>query len=142
MEHPTTRRQLSDNFDLIDGAVEEFLRFESPVQLGNRITTKAVEFDSVMVPADTTLTLCIGAANRDPEVFRDPDRLDIARSPNPHLAFAGGIHACAGMAVARLEARIAIPKLLQRFPGLKLAGKPVRAQRARFRGFTRLPMSV
>ncbi len=142
LEHPTTRRQLSDNFDLIDGAVEEFLRFESPVQLGNRITTKAVEFDSVMVPAGTTLTLCIGAANRDPEVFRDPDRLDIARSPNPHLAFAGGIHTCAGMAVARLEARIAIAKLLQRYPGLKLAGKPVRAQRARFRGFTRLPMSV
>ena len=136
------RRQLRDNFDLIDVAVEEFLRFESPVQLGNRITTKAVEFETAMVPAGTTLTLCIGAANRDPKVFKNPDRLDIARFPNPHLAFAGGIHGCAGMAVARLEARVAIPKLLQRYPGLKLAGKPVRAQRARFRRFTRLPMSV
>jgi len=142
MSNPAARRQLIENFELIDGAVEEFLRFEAPVQLGNRITTKAVEFDDISIPAGTTLTLCIGAANRDPAVFADPDKFDITRSPNPHLAFAGGIHACAGMAVARMEARIAIARLLRRFPELRLDGDPVRAQRARFRGFNQLPMRI
>jgi cytochrome P450 len=73
-------------------------------------------------------------------VFADPDTLDIRRSPNPHLAFAGGIHACAGMAVARLEAKIAIGRLLQRYPQLRLDGTPKRIERARFRGFSSMPM--
>jgi cytochrome P450 len=140
--HPAIHARLAANVDLIDGAVEEFLRFESPVQLGNRITTEAVEFDGLSIPEGTTLTLSIGAANRDPAVFDNPDEFDIERAPNPHLAFAGGIHACAGMAVARLEARIAISRLLQRFPRLQLGGEPERIQRARFRGFVRLPMRV
>ena len=135
-------RQLNENLALIDSAVEEFLRFEAPVQLGNRITIKAVDIDGISIPGGTTLTLSIGGANRDPTVFSNPDQLDITRSPNPHLAFGGGIHACAGMAVARLEARTAIGRFLQRFPKLQLDGEPERAQRARFRGFTRLPVRV
>ena len=133
-------RQLRADVTLIKPAVEEFLRFEAPVQLGNRVTTRAVSFDDIHIPTGTTLTLGIGAANRDPEVFQSPEDLDIARKDNPHLAFAGGIHTCAGMAVARLEAQIAIKLLLQRFPGLDFDGEPVRAQRARFRGFTNLPL--
>lgn len=140
--NPVARRQLCSSGDLIDSAVEEFLRFEAPVQIGNRVNTKVVEFDDISIAEGTTLTLCIGAANRDPAVFADPDKLDITRSPNPHLAFAVGIHACAGMAVARLEARVAIARLLRRFPELQLDGEPVRAQRARFRGFSRLPMRL
>lgn len=140
LTHPNTLRELRGDEGLIESAVEEFLRFESPVQLGNRLTTKDVEFDGARIPKGTTLTLCIGAANRDPEVFADPDTLDLRRSPNAHLAFGGGIHACAGMAVARLEARIAIERLLRRFPGLQLDGEPQRAQRARFRGFESLPV--
>lgn len=142
LTRPATHRRIRGNIDLIDDAVEEFLRFESPVQLGNRITTEDVEFDGIRILRGTTLTLCIGAANRDPAVFTDPDRLEITRSPNPHIAFGGGIHACAGMAIARLEARIAIARLVARFPALSLDGTPARAQRARFRGFLRLPMQV
>jgi len=139
---PAARRDLIADPGLIDSAVEEFLRFEAPVQLGNRTTTKAVTFDDLALPAGTTLTLCIGGANRDPAVFDRPDVLDIRRTPNPHLAFGGGIHACAGMAVARLEAKIAIARLLRRFPDLCFDGTPVRAARARFRGFTQLPMRI
>ena len=85
------------------------------------------------------LTLCIGAANRDPEAFPEADRFDIARSPNPHLAFAAGAHACAGMSVARLEARIALLRTVQRFPALQVTGRRC-AQRARFRGWQTLPI--
>lgn len=139
-QNPRQRALLLANPALIDSAVEEFLRFEAPVQLGNRLTTKAVVFDDVEIPAGVNLTLSIGAANRDPTVFVEPDTLDIRRSPNPHLSFAGGIHACAGMAVARLEAKIAIEALFKTWPDLALDGEPQRAQRARFRGFTALPV--
>jgi cytochrome P450 len=142
LSDPDACTQLRSDFSLIDTAIEEFLRFEAPVQLGNRVTTADVSFDDIHLPAGTTLTLGIGAANRDPDVFTDPDKLDVTREINPHLAFAGGIHTCAGMAVARLEARVAIKLLLQRFPSLRMDGEAIRAQRARFRGFTTLPLRV
>jgi cytochrome P450 len=85
------------------------------------------------------VTLCIGAANRDPAQFPEPDRLDVGRSPNRHVAFGSGIHQCVGMGLARLEGRIAIGRFLARFPRFQLAGAPVRARRARFRGHVRLP---
>src|SRR5256886_2107288 len=91
---------------------------------------------------NTYLTLCIGAANRDPEEFPDPDRFDVARRPNRHLAFAAGAHACAGMGVARLEAQIALLRAVHRLPRLRLAGGATRSKRARFRGFLSLPAEV
>ena len=142
LTHPAEAERLRREPGLIRSAVEEFLRYESPVQLGNRLTTADFEFDGVAVPAGTILTLGIGAANRDPDVYPDPDRLDIGRNPRDHLAFGAGIHTCAGLNVARLEARIAIPAVLQRFPRLRLDGTPVRDRRARFRGFTHLPMAI
>jgi cytochrome P450 len=123
-------------------AVEEFLRFESSVQLGNRITTEDVKVGGVALPPDSRITIGIGAANRDPSQFPDPDRLDIAREPNRHLAFASGIHTCAGINLARMEARVALSQFLARFPDYELAADPVRDSRARFRGFLRLPASV
>jgi len=123
-------------------AVEEFLRFESSNQLGNRITTREVTVGGESLPADTRITLCIGAANRDPAQFPDPDRLDIARDPNRHLAFGSGIHTCAGMNLARLEARVALARFLARFPGYQPSAEPVRGGRARFRGFLHLPARV
>jgi cytochrome P450 len=83
--------------------------------------------------------LCIGAANRDPAQFADPDRLDIARTPNRHLAFASGPHQCVGLALARLEGRVAIARFLARFPAYRLDGRPTRGGRARFRGFLKVP---
>ena len=123
-------------------AVEEFLRFESPVQLGNRITTQDVEVGGVPLPPDSRITICIGAANRDPAQFPDPDRMSIAREPNRHVAFGFGIHTCAGLSLARLEARVAMSRFLTRFPRYALAGEPVRDGRARFRGFRNLPARV
>ena len=95
-----------------------------------------------MLERDTYLTLCIGAANRDGREFPDPERFDIARRPNRHLAFAAGAHACAGMGVARLEAQIALLRTVQRLPRLRLTGSATRARRARFRGFLSLPAEV
>ena len=123
-------------------AVEEFLRFESPVQLGNRITTQDVVVGGIRMPPDTRINIGIGAANRDPAQFPDPDRLDLARQPNRHLAFAFGIHTCAGLNLARLEAQVALSTFLARFPDYELSGEPVRGGRARFRGFLHLPARV
>jgi len=126
----------------VKSAVEEFLRFESSNQLGNRITTEEAVVGGLTLPPHSRITLCIGAANRDPAQFPDPDRLDLAREPNRHVAFAHGIHTCAGMNLARLEARVALSRFLARFPGYALDGEPVRGGRARFRGFLHLPARV
>jgi cytochrome P450 len=127
---------------LMPSAVEELLRFESPLQLNNRLTTAAMHIGGVDVPPGSFLTLCIGAANRDGAEFADPERLDLARKPNRHLAFGHGAHACAGMNVARLEARIAIGRLLARHPRVDLAAPPRRDRRVRFRGFSALPVRL
>ena len=142
LTHPEQLQLLKQRPELIESAVEELLRYEAPVQLGNRRTTANVRFDDIDIPAQTTLTFAIGAANRDPAVYPDPDRLDLTRHPRNHLAFGGGIHTCAGLNVARLEARIALLALFDRFPNLALAGAPVRDKRARFRGLLSLPLSI
>lgn len=138
-EWPDQRERLLAEPALIQKAVEEFLRFESSNQLGNRITTETVDIGGVMLAPHTPVNLCIGAANRDPEQFPDPDRLDIGRSPNRHLAFGSGPHQCIGLALARLEGRTAIASFLARFPHYRLEGTPVRGGRARFRGFLHVP---
>jgi cytochrome P450 len=126
---------------LINPAVEELLRLESPIQINNRLATAAIPLPSgTTLPAGSYINLAIGAANRDPARFDDPERMDIARKPNNHLAFGQGAHACSGMNVARMEARIALLKLFQRFPRLDLAGPPDRDRRLRFRGFRALPV--
>ena len=139
---PDELARLRQEPDLIKSAVEEFLRFESSNQLGNRRLTQDAEVGGVAMEAGTYIHVCIGAANRDPSQFPDPDRLDITRSPNRHLAFGSGIHACAGMSLARMEGQVAIGKLLRRFPNLRPDGAPVRGGRARFRGFLSLPVAL
>ncbi|MGZ5712812.1 MAG: cytochrome P450 [Caldimonas sp.] len=139
-EWPGERARLLAEPALIRSAVEEFLRIESSNQLGNRITTGAAEIGGVALAPRTQVTLCIGAANRDPEAFAEPDRLDIGRHPNRHVAFGSGIHQCVGMGLGRLEGAIAIGRFVSRFPDYALAGAPVRARRARFRGHVRLPV--
>jgi cytochrome P450 len=141
-ENPLAKKRLIDDPTLIKTAVEEFLRFESSNQLGNRITTEAVEVGGIALSAHTPVTLCIGAANRDPRQFENPDTLDIGRTPNRHLAFGSGAHQCAGMALARLEGAIAISKFLARFPDYALTAPPVRGGRVRFRGFLSIPCAV
>jgi cytochrome P450 len=142
LEHPHAAARLRAEPGLIGSAVEEFLRYQSPNQLGNRRVVAEAVIGGVTLPPGTLITLCIGAANRDPAQFPDPDRVDIARSPNRHLAFITGIHACAGMWLARMEGRVAIGRLVARFPNLRLAGAPVRGRRARFRTLVSLPVAV
>jgi hypothetical protein len=142
LEWPEEKERLIADPRLTRSAVEELLRFESSNQLGNRITTRAVTLGGVDMPAGTFITIGIGAANRDPAEFPDPDRLDIAREPNRHLAFGSGAHVCAGLNVARLEGRIAIARFLARFPHYRLAREPVRGGRARFRGFLSIPVVI
>jgi cytochrome P450 len=141
--NPAQKTRLIEHPDLIKTAVEEILRFESSNQLGNRMTTERVELGGgVTLAPCMPVTLCIGAANRDPQQFPDPETLDIGRTPNRHLAFATGAHQCAGMALARLEGAIAISRFLARFPNYRLNDAPVRGGRVRFRGFLSVPCAV
>jgi hypothetical protein len=141
-QHPDQKAALLAQPELIKGAVEEVLRLESSNQLGNRITTQQVSIDGHDIAGHTSITLCIGAANRDPEQFPEPDRMDITRSPNRHLAFGSGIHQCVGMSLARLEGCIAIGRFLERLPRYELSAPPTRGGRARFRGFLKIPCRV
>jgi len=142
LRNPDAKAELTRHPELIDTAIEEFLRMESPNQLGNRRATKDTQLGGIAIPAGGYVHLCIAAANRDGEQFPDAERLDLRRSPNRHLAFGLGIHACAGMSLARMEARIAIGKLLARFQTIERAGNTVRGGRARFRGFLQFPVTV
>jgi cytochrome P450 len=142
IRHPEVMNDLRQHPETIETAVEEFLRMESSNQLGNRRAVKNSTLGGVAVAAGTYVHIGIGAANRDPAQFRDPDRLDIRRQPNRHLAFGTGIHACAGMSLARMEAQVAIGRLLQRFALIEPAGAFTRSGRARFRGFKSYPVRV
>ena len=142
LTHEEQLRKLRAEPTLITTTVEEVLRCESPNQLGNRLVVEPAQIADQLLQPGTYLHLCIGAANRDPDVFPEPDRFEIGRVPNQHLAFAAGSHACAGMSVARLEAQLAIPRIVRRFPRLRVKGEGVRGARARFRGFRSLPLAT
>ena len=142
---PETVARLNAEPDLWPAAVEEILRLESPNQLGNRRAIADFEMDGRHWPAGTLLTLCMGAANRDPLVFDSPDefRLDREGGNNPersHLAFAGGVHVCAGNSIARIEGQIALAGLFKRWPDLTVGDGVRRSPRVRFRGFEALPL--
>ncbi len=141
-DHPEQRQRLLDDPELLNSTVEEVLRFRSPNQFGNRETTYDVELGGFHIPKGTNLHLCIGAANRDPEVFENPAEFDVARSPNRHLAFAGGPHVCVGLTLARMEGRIALGRFLNRFPNFRLEQGRVRGGRIRFRGYSSLPAKL
>ena len=142
ISHRDQLERLAAEPALGNSAVEELLRFESPLQLNNRLTTEPMMIGKTTIPKGTFLTLGVGAANRDPDQFNQPDRLDIGRSPNNHVAFGQGHHACSGMNVARLEGRIAFSALVRRFPSIDLKGNPERDPRIRFRGFRKLPVTL
>jgi cytochrome P450 len=126
---------------LLKGCVEEGLRFESSNQLGNRRLAADLEIGGELLAAGTYLHIGIGAANRDPAQFAEPDRFDIGREPNRHFAFGSGVHMCLGAVLARLEGTIAIGRLTARLRGLRRDGPHERGGRARFRGFSRYPIS-
>jgi cytochrome P450 len=142
IRHPGAQRELRDKPGLIATAVEEFLRMESSNQLGNRRAARDTALGGIEMPKGTYVHIGIGAANRDPSQFADPDRLNLARRPNRHLAFGTGIHACAGLSLARMEGQVAIGRLVARCGTIAPAGAPMRSGRARFRGFLQYPVRL
>jgi cytochrome P450 len=121
-------------------AIEELLRFDSPVQIVSRLVFEDIELGGVPVEAGERIVAYIGAGNRDPERYAEPDRLRLDRTEVAPLSFGGGIHYCLGAPLARLEAQVALPKLIERFPRLALDGPPVRRDSLSIRGFTSVPV--
>ena len=122
--------------------MEELLRYDSPVRLVPRVTIEPVELGAVAIGAGERVVAYLGAGNRDPQRFSDPDRLVLDGSDNAPLSFGGGIHYCLGAPLARLEARIALPTLLPRYPRLALADGAVRRNSLTLKGFLRLPIQT
>ncbi len=143
LDNPDQHRLLRNETGLINTAVEEFLRVQSPLQIGNRLAGEDIELPSGEVLAKGTfIHTSIGGANRDPAVFDDPDRVDITREKNRHIAYITGIHVCLGARLARIEGRLALGRLVQRFPKLAANGEREVLGLARFRGYTRFPVRV
>ena len=142
LEYPDEHQKLLDDPTLINTAVEECLRLESPLQIGNRQAGEDIDLGDYMVKKGTYIHTSIAGANRDPEVFKNPDEFDISRKNNKHIAFITGIHVCLGATLARLEGRIALGKLMKRFPNLCANGNATRLPLARFRGFSSLPVKL
>jgi cytochrome P450 len=140
LNHPDQWRRLQADNGLVNSAIEEMLRFESPLQLNNRRLLDTADIGGNRFPAGSLLTLGVGAANRDPNEFDAPQVFDIARKPNRHLAFGHSEHACAGMNVARLEARIAVGRFVKAFKTIERSAEPIRDLRVRFRGLKTLPV--
>jgi cytochrome P450 len=142
LRHPDQFRRLRDDPALIPTAVEELLRYDSPVQFTTRVLKADLALGGKQLRAGETVLLLLGAANRDPGQFPDPDRLDVGRADNKHLAFGLGSHFCLGAPLARLEGRIVFETLLRRLPGLQLAGPaPVYRQNFNLRGLEALEVA-
>jgi cytochrome P450 len=143
LRHRDQLDRLRDDPDLDRHAVEELLRFDSPVQLTQRITLDDYQVGDVTIPKGQNLIPLLGAANRDPDAFAEPDKLDLGReNANRHVAFGGGHHFCLGAALARLEGAAAIGTLVRRFPAIELAGEPQRRTTFTLRGLEHLPVTI
>ena len=142
LETPDALARLRADPDLIETTLEEALRVSSPLQIGNRRAGEDIALASGLIAKGTYVHTSIAGANRDPAVFDAPERIDIARRPNRHLAFITGIHVCLGATLARMEGRIAVGRLVARFPGLRADGVARRLPLARFRGYATLPVAV
>ena len=142
-EHPDVAARLRAEPDLLPSAVEEFLRYDSSVQGAVRFARETVEIRGRTIERGSTLLLLLGAANRDPAQFPEPDALDVARSPNRHLSFGRGVHFCLGAPLARLEADVAFRALLDRFTELRVAeGGAERSGTLVLRGMGKLELEV
>lgn len=142
LRHPDQLALLRDDPTLIDNAIEEMLRFDPPVQFTGRVTTEEVEIGGVRIPQGRMVTVSLGAANRDPLRFANAESLDIRRADARHAAFGHGIHFCLGAPLARLEAQVALPILLERMPEIALGTEPpVWRKMMVLRGLDRLPVT-
>jgi len=142
VQHPDQWDKLVANPELAQSAVEEVMRFESPIQNFFRRAVRDAEIDGSVVPEDARVMLMYGSANRDPRRWKDADRFDIERNAAAHVGFGHGIHVCLGAPLARLEARAVLEALARRVTCFALAGTPVRKLNSTVRGYSSLPVSV
>jgi hypothetical protein len=141
LQHPEETAELREKPEMIRTAVEEILRYESPVQFTARVLKEDIEVCGQRIPKKWTMLCMLGAANRDPRKFKDPDKLNLKRLNNEHLAFSAGPHFCIGAQLARLEGQVALLNLVQRFPDMKIAApRPQWASTFGFRGLQSLPV--
>ena len=142
-EHPTQRDLLFEKpEELTETAIEEFLRFDSPLQYFERTATSDLELGGVSIKSGQKIVSLLGSANRDSSVFGNADVFDVARKSNPHIGFGAGIHFCIGAPLARLEMSVSLPALIKRFPNLKLSETPVRRPTFSLRGYERVTVSA
>lgn len=142
LRHRDEYEALGRDPSLAATGIEECLRYVTPLQLQGRRTTREITVPAGTIPANTEVIIAQASANRDERVFTDPERFDLRRRPNPHLAFGAGIHVCLGRPLARLEAGIALPRLAQRFPKMDFAGAYTFNRNARFRGLQTMPVKL
>ncbi len=142
LRHPDQLERLRAQPDLLDGAIDELLRYDPPVQLDARMARMDLAIGGKQIRTGDRVISLLGAANRDPDVFADPDRLDLERTEKSHISFGRGIHYCLGASLALLEGKAALGALLQRFPTIRLAAEPVRRNQLVLRGLSELRVSV
>ncbi len=137
---PDELRRLRADPSVAESGIEEMIRYDAPLQLFERTATADVEIGETVIARGEKVAALLGAANRDPAVFAEPDRLDVGRHPNPHIGFGAGIHHCLGAPLARLELQISVPALLRRFPKLGLAAEPQLRPTFVLRGYQSVPV--
>ncbi len=140
--HRTERHRLVSDPTLVEPAIDEFMRYDSPVQMTQRIATETITLGSQTIEQGDQIVLLLGAANHDPAVFAQPELLDVTRDARRQVGFGGGIHHCLGASLARMEAAIAIPEFLARFPHYEMAGDPTRRPNFTLRGVSTLPLAL
>jgi cytochrome P450 len=143
LKRPAVMQPLRDDPRAVSrAALEEFLRFDSPLQLFERTATTDTEINGVAIRSGQKIAALLGAANRDTDVFENADSMDLTRGSNQHIAFGAGIHFCIGAPLARLEMNISLPALIERFPKLELAGAPTRRPTFVLRGYDTIPVTT
>jgi cytochrome P450 len=142
LEHPDALDRLRSRPALVPSAVEELLRYDAPIQATTRVTREPVTVGGRQIRKDRLVVLLLGSANRDERQFPDPDRLDLARSPNPHLGFSSGTHHCLGAMLARMEGAAVLHHVARNLADFAAAGPAVRRAHMSFRGYERLPVRV
>jgi cytochrome P450 len=142
LRHPDQLSKLREQPELVESAVEELLRFDSPVQVDGRMVLEETTVGGRRMKRGEQLILLLGAANRDPDVYEEPERLDIERDARSHIGFGRGIHHCLGAPLARVEGRIAFGRLIERVSSIRLRDEPVFREQIVLRGLTALPVEV
>jgi hypothetical protein len=140
LRHPDQQARLRADRSLLPTAIEEFMRYDSPLQLFERTATEDVEIGGITVEKGQRIAALMGSANHDPAVFDEPDALDVGRTENPHISFGAGVHFCIGAPLARVELQATFGALLDRTSSLELGGEPVRRPEFVIRGLAELPI--